>query len=95
MIRVENSRVLFLDEMPIRRLLEFRSEYYPVMLHILNIIYERKIQMVASPITLADLSLRAHEKAQPVLGGHIFPAGGVFRQNRNFHACTSFLIRRG
>ena len=67
MIRVENSRVLFLDEMPIRRLLEFRSEYYPVMLHILDIVYERKIQMVASPITLADLSLRAHEKGQPVL----------------------------
>ena len=67
MIRIENSRVLFLGDLPIRRLLEFRPEFYPIMLRILDIVYERKIQMVASPITLANISFKAHEKAQPVL----------------------------
>ncbi len=67
MDRVENSRILFLDEKPIRRLLEFRSEFYPVMLRVLDIVYARGIQMVASPISLADISRRAYEKGEPVL----------------------------
>lgn len=67
MDRVENSRILFLDEKPIRRLLEFRSEFYPVMLRVLDIVYARRIQMVASPISLADISRRAYEKGEPVL----------------------------
>lgn len=67
MDRIENSRILFLDEKPIRRLLEFRSEFYPVMLRVLDIVYARGIQMVASPISLADISRRAYEKGEPVL----------------------------
>ena len=67
MKRIENSRILFLDEMPIRRLLEFRSDYYPIMLQILDVVYERKIQMIASPVTLVDLAGRAYEKNLAVL----------------------------
>ena len=67
MIRVEKSRILFLDEKPIRRLLEFRSDYYPVMLRILDNVYDRQIQMVSSPISLANLSARAYEKGLAVL----------------------------
>lgn len=67
MERIENSRILFLDEMPVRRLLEFRSEFYPVMLRVLDIAYARGIQMVASPITLSNFSQRAYERNEPVL----------------------------
>lgn len=67
MVRIENSRILFLDEAPVRRLLEFRSEFYPVMLRVLDIAYARGIQMVVSPITLAGLAHRAYEKGDPVL----------------------------
>ncbi len=67
MNRVENSRILFLDEKPIRRLLEFRSEFYPVMLRVLDIVYARGIQMVASPVSLANISHRAYAKGEPVL----------------------------
>lgn len=71
MQRIEKSRILFLDEKPIRRLLEFRSELYPVMLRVLDIVYERNIQMVTSPVSLANLSLRAHEKGRSVLAREI------------------------
>ena len=67
MVRIENSRILFLDEAPVRRLLEFRSEFYPVMLRVLDVAYARGIQMVVSPITLSSLAPRAYEKGEPVL----------------------------
>jgi predicted nucleic acid-binding protein len=67
MRRVENARILFLDEMPVRRLLEFRSEFYPVMLRVLDIAYARGIQMVVSPATLEGVCHRAFEKNEPVL----------------------------
>lgn len=67
MERVEKSRILFLDEMPIRRLLEFRSEFYPVMLRVLDTVYERRISMVASPISLSNIAFFAHSKGKPVL----------------------------
>ncbi len=84
MNRVENSRILFLDEKPIRRLLEFRSEFYPVMLRVLDIVYARGIQMVASPITLANVSRRAYEKGAAVLA----------REYREFFTKSSqFMLR--
>lgn len=67
MKRVENSRILFLDEAPIRRLLEFHSEWYPVVLRVLDIVYERNILMVASPLSLSNLCQKAYEKSRPVL----------------------------
>ncbi|MCK9181860.1 MAG: hypothetical protein M0P13_03125 [Fibrobacteraceae bacterium] len=67
MNRIENARVLFFDEMPIRRILEFHSDYYPVMLRILDVAYERNIQMVASPVTLSDICFQAFAKGSPVL----------------------------
>lgn len=84
MNRIENSRILFLDEKPIRRLLEFRSEFYPVMLRVLDIAYARGIQMVASPITLASISRRAYERGAAVLA----------REYREFFTKSSqFMLR--
>lgn len=84
MNRIENSRILFLDEKPIRRLLEFRSEFYPVMLRVLDIAYARGIQMVASPITLANISRRAYERGAAVLA----------REYREFFTKSSqFMLR--
>ncbi len=84
MNRIENSRILFLDEKPIRRLLEFRSEFYPVMLRVLDIVYARGIQMVASPITLANISRRAYERGAAVLA----------REYREFFTKSSqFMLR--
>ncbi len=84
MNRVENSRILFLDEKPIRRLLEFRSEFYPVMLRILDIVYARGIQMVASPVSLANISHRAYAKGEPVLA----------REYKEFFTRSSQLLLR-
>ncbi len=84
MHRVENSRILFLDEKPIRRLLEFRSEFYPVMLRVLDVVYARGIQMVASPISLANVSRRAYERGAAVLA----------REYREFFTKSSqFMLR--
>lgn len=84
MNRIENSRILFLDEKPIRRLLEFRSEFYPVMLRVLDIVYARGIQMVASPITLANISRRAYERGAAVLA----------REYREFFTKSSQFVLR-
>jgi len=84
MNRIENSRILFLDEKPIRRLLEFRSEFYPVMLRVLDIVYARGIQMVASPITLANISRRAYERGASVLA----------REYREFFTKSSQFVLR-
>ncbi len=84
MNRIENSRILFLDEKPIRRLLEFRSEFYPVMLRVLDIVYARGIQLVASPITLANISRRAYERGASVLA----------REYREFFTKSSQFVLR-
>lgn len=84
MNRIENSRILFLDEKPIQRLLEFRSEFYPVMLRVLDIVYARGIQMVASPITLANISRRAYERGASVLA----------REYREFFTKSSQFVLR-
>jgi predicted nucleic acid-binding protein len=59
MKRIENARIVFFDLGPVMRLLEFNAEYYPIVSQVLDLIYEKKIQMIASPVTLYSVCYRA------------------------------------
>lgn len=62
MRRIEKSRILFLDLGPILKLLQFDGEDYPVISRVLDLAYERQIQMVVSPVTFHEVSTLAFAK---------------------------------
>ena len=59
MKRIENARLLYLDQGPVERLLRIHADYYPVVSAVLDPFTERNIQMVASPVTLHSICTRA------------------------------------
>lgn len=62
MRRVEKSRILFLDTGVILKLLQFDPEDYPVISRVLDLVYEKQIQMVVSPISFHEVSTLAYSK---------------------------------
>lgn len=67
MHRIRKSRIIFLDEGPIQKLLQADSEIFPIVSAVLDMAYERHLQMVVSPITLYKISLPAYEKDSSLL----------------------------
>lgn len=63
----KSTRLLFLDTLPVLRLLEFHPEYYPPLSALLDTVYERRIQMITSPVTLMEASTQAFRKDQAFL----------------------------
>lgn len=63
----KSTRLLFLDTLPILRLLEFHPDYYPVLSRLLDTVYERRIQMITSPIALMEASTAAFAKNNSAL----------------------------
>ena len=63
----KSTRLLFLDTLPVLRLLEFHPDYYAPLSSLLDNVYERLIQMVTSPITLMEASTQAFRKEQSFL----------------------------
>ena len=62
MQRIEKARLLFLDSGPIQKLLQADMDIFPVISKVLDVAYEKNLQMVVSPITLHEISYRAYEK---------------------------------
>ena len=68
MIRdIGQSRVLFLDSGPLVRLLQMHPDYYPAVSGVLDMVYEKNVQVLVSPITLFEISGRAFENGEGVL----------------------------
>jgi len=67
MMLPKSTRLLFLDALPILRLLEFHADYYPALSVLLDTVYTRRIQMIASPMTLMDAARVAFRMDNPVL----------------------------
>lgn len=84
MIRIEKARLLFLDVGPVEQLLKFGSEGYAAVSRVLDTVYERKIQMVASPITLMKVAEAAFAFKMPQLA----------RQYREFFTRSERLLLR-
>lgn len=84
MKRIEKIRHLFIDVSPIERLLEFSTPYYPVVSGVLDTVYEKKIKMIVSPLTLQRVSYRAFLTQNDVLA----------RQYREFFTRSDLLYLR-
>lgn len=67
MIRIERAKLLFLDAGPVEQLLKFGSEGYAAVSRVLDVVYERRIQMVASPVTLMQVAEQAFTFKMPQL----------------------------
>lgn len=64
---IEQSRVLFLDSGPIIRLLQMHPDFYPIVSGILDMVYEKNIQVLVSSTTLFEISRKAYEAREGVL----------------------------
>ena len=84
MKRIEKIRHLFLDVGPIDRLLEFSTPYYPIVSRVLDLVYEKKIQMHASPLTLQHVAHQAF----------LIKNGALARQYREFFVRSDLLFLR-
>lgn len=83
MRRVEKSRILFLDVGVVLKLLQFDGDDYPVISRVLDLVYEKQIQMVVSPITFHEVSTLAYAKNELLA-----------RQFKEFFTRSSCLVMR-
>lgn len=64
---IQQSRILFLDSDPLVRLLQMNPEYYPVVSSVLDMVYEKNIQLFVSSVTLYEISAKACAAGDKVL----------------------------
>lgn len=64
---IEQSRILFLDSGPLVRLLQMHPDFYPAVSGVLDLVYEKNIQVLVSSVTLFELSCRAFAAREGVL----------------------------
>ena len=68
MIRdIGQSRVLFLDSGPLVRLLQMHPDFYPAVSGVLDMVYEKNVQVLVSPVTLFEISQKAFGANEGVL----------------------------
>ena len=64
---IEQSRILFLDSGPLVRLLQMHPDYYPAVSGVLDMVYEKNIQVLVSSVTLFEISQKAFGANEGVL----------------------------
>jgi len=64
---IEKSRILFLDTSAIVRLLQMHPDFYPVVSNVLDYAYEKNVTILASSMTLFELSRKACVAGEGVL----------------------------
>lgn len=68
MIRsIEQSRMLFLDSGPLVRLLQMHPDFYPAVSGVLDMVYDKNIQVLVSSVTLFEISHKAFVSGEGVL----------------------------
>ncbi|WP_304246909.1 hypothetical protein [Fibrobacter succinogenes] len=68
MIRdIGQSRILFLDSGPLVRLLQMHPDYYPAVSGILDMAYEKNVQVLVSSVTLFEIAQKAFGANEGVL----------------------------
>ncbi len=85
MIRdIGQSRVLFLDSGPLVRLLQMHPDFYPAVSGILDMAYEKNVQVLVSSVTLYEVSCRAFENGEGVLARQYRE---FFEKSKNVRCC--------
>ena len=81
---IEKSRVLFLDSGPVVRLLQMHPDFYPAVSGVLDMVYEKNILVLVSPVTLFEISRHAYENGEGVLARQYRE---FFEHSRNVKVC--------
>ena len=85
MIRdIGQSRVLFLDTGPLVRLLQMHPDFYPAVSGVLDMVYDKNIQVFVSPVTLFEISRKAFESGEGVLARQYRE---FFEHSKNVKVC--------
>jgi len=82
---IAQSRILFLDSGPLVRLLQMHPDYYPVVSGVLDMVYEKNVQLLVSPVTLFEISQKAFGANGGVLARQYRE---FFEHSRNVKVCT-------
>lgn len=64
---IEQSRILFLDSGPLVRLLQMHPDFYPAVSGVLDMVYEKNMQVLVSSVTLFEISKKAFAANEGVL----------------------------
>ena len=64
---IEQSRILFLDSGPLVRLLQMHPDFYPAVSGVLDMVYEKNMQVLVSSVTLFEISQKAFGANEGVL----------------------------
>lgn len=81
---IEKSRLMFLDSGSLVRLLQMHPDYYPVVSSVLDMVYEKNIQILVSSVTLFEISRRAFENSEGVLARQYRE---FFEHSKNVKVC--------
>ena len=85
MIRdIGQSRILFLDSGPLVRLLQMHPDFYPAVSGILDMAYEKNVQVLVSSVTLFEIAQKAFGANEGVLARQYRE---FFEHSRNVKAC--------
>ncbi len=84
MKRFEKSAVLYIDSDPIIKLLQFDAVDFPIVSKVLDLAYEKNLQMIVSVMTLHEISFAAYSKGNELL----------VRQYKEFFTRSKGLILR-
>lgn len=85
MIRnIAQSRILFLDSGPLVRLLQMHPDFYPAVSGVLDMVYEKNIQVLISSVTLFEISRKAFGANEGVLARQYRE---FFEKSKNVRCC--------
>lgn len=85
MIRdIAQSRILFLDSGPLVRLLQMHPDFYPAVSGVLDMVYEKNVQVLVSSVTLFEISRKAFGANEGVLARQYRE---FFEHSRNVKVC--------
>lgn len=85
MIRdIAQSRVLFLDSGPLVRLLQMHPEFYPAVSGVLDMAYEKNVQVLVSAVTLFEITQKAFGANEGVLARQYRE---FFENSKNVRCC--------
>ena len=85
MIRdIGQSRILFLDSGPLVRLLQMHPDFFPAVSGILDMAYEKNVQVLVSSVTLFEISRKAFGANEGVLARQYRE---FFENSKNVRCC--------
>ena len=85
MIRdISQSRVLFVDSGPLVRLLQMHPDFYPAVSGVLDMVYEKNVQVLVSSVTLFEIAQKAFGANEGVLARQYRE---FFEKSKNVRCC--------